>query len=611
MVSIHRKTEITIKYLKIHNIQQTLTMRKPIYFILFLFCLTQPAISQDYNNMPQDSIIVKALRDELYRNLNKLESKDAGKPFFISYSYLKGSVTQASALLGAVLSSDEYPVTDWTLRLMMGNYNINDENFEDRYTQQDEKQEYQVGAPMEADYWGIRKMYWWNTSNVFRSAAQNYKNKLAALKDKPIQSEEEKMPDYTQTAPIKRYTSNSSEEISKQEAEVFVRNLSSVFKEYKDVHRSNASIFVYNATAYIINTEGTELMIPINLVYAYITASVYSEKGDDLSESITFFGNKFSDLPSVDSMKRAANTLANYLKELKNAEKVKENYTGPVLLYDDAAANLLASGLFAGNTPLFAYRKPLVNDISKEMTPKDNNSIESRIDKKIIAKDLSVKALPELKAYNGVKLLGSFDIDSEGVVPSKEINLVEKGILKGLLSGRVPSKKSPVSNGHNRIGISRGGFYSSIGPGIIEITSDNAKSEADLKKQMSALAQDNGLDYVFIIRPLFHGNNCYSPLNYYRYDINTGKETLVHPMSVADISLNTLNKIDGAGKTMFVKNALFQGENFSNDFSSSGLFTSFIVPSSLLVREIELMAPADYGNTDLPILENPVSELNK
>lgn len=596
--------------LKNYNIQQFPIMRKLLYFILFLFCLTQHAISQDYNNMPQDSIIVKALRDELYRNLNKLESKDAGKPFFISYSYLKGSVTQASALLGAVLSSDEYPVTDWTLRLMMGNYNINDENFEDRYTQQDEKQEYQISAPMEADYWGIRKMYWWNTSNVFRSAAQNYKNKLAALKDKPIQSEEEKMPDYTQAAPIKRYIRNTTEEISKREAEVFVRNLSSVFKEHKDVHRSNASLYVYNATAYIINTEGTELMIPINLVYAYISASVYSEKGDDLSESITFFGNKFSDLPSVDSMKRAANTLANYLKELKNAEKVKENYTGPVLLYDDAAANLLASGLFAGNTPLFAYRKPLVNDISKEMTPKDNNSIESRMDKKIIAKDLSVKALPELKAYNGVKLLGSFDIDSEGVVPSKEINLVEKGILKGLLSGRVPSKKSPVSNGHNRIGISRGGFYSSIGPGIIEITSDNAKSEADLKKQMSALAQDNGLDYVFIIKPLFHGNNCYSPLNYYKYDMNTGKETLVRPMTVADISLNTLNKIDGAGKGMFVKNAIFQGENFSNDFSSRGLLTSFIVPSSLLVREIELMAPADYGNTDLPILENPVSELN-
>lgn len=586
-------------------------MRKLIYFILFLFCLTQPAISQDYNNMPHDSIIVKALRDEIYRNLNKLESKDAGKPFFISYSYLKGSVTQASALLGAVLSSDEYPVTDWTLRLMMGNYNINDENFEDRYTQQDEKQEYQISAPMEADYWGIRKMYWWNTSNVFRSAAQNYKNKLAALKDKPIQSEEEKMPDYTQAAPIKRYIRNTTEEISKREAEVFVRNLSSVFKEHKDVHRSIASLYVYNATAYIINTEGTELMIPINLVYAYISASVYSEKGDDLGESITFFGNKFSDLPSVDSMKRAANTLANYLQELKNAEKVKENYTGPVLLHDDAAANLLASGLFAGNTPLLAYRKPLVNDISKEMTPKDNNSIESRMDKKIIAKDLSVKALPELKDYNGVKLLGSFDIDSEGIVPSKEINLVEKGILKGLLSGRVPSKKSQVSNGHNRIGISRGGFYSSIGPGIIEITSDNAKSEAELKKQITELAQDNGLDYVFIIRPLFHGNNCYSPLNYYQYDINTGKETLVRPMSVADISLNTLNKIDGAGKTIFVKNAIFQGENFSNDFSSRGLFTSFIVPSSLLVREIELMAPADYGNTDLPILENPVSELNK
>lgn len=561
--------------------------------------------------MPKDSVIIKALRDEINRNLNKLESKEAGKPFFISYGYLQGKVTHASALLGSLLSSDEYPVTDWTLRLMMGNYNINDENFEDRYTQQDEKQEYQVKAPLEPDYWGLRKMFWWNTSNVFRSAAQNYKNKLAALKDKPIQSEEEKMPDYTQAAPVKRYTINPPEEISKQTAESFVRNLSSVFKEYKDVHRSIASLYIYNATVYIINTEGTELMIPINFVYAIISASVYSEKGDDLSEAITYFGNKFSDLPSPDSLKKAANTLADYLKELKNAEKVKENYTGPVHLYDDAAANFLASALFAGNTPLVAYRKPLVNDISKEMTPKDNNSIESRMDKKIIAKDLSIKALPQLKTYNGVNLFGSFDIDCEGIVPSKEINLVEKGILKGLLSGRVPSKKSPMSNGHNRLGISEGGFYSTIGPGIIEVTSDNPKSEAELKNQMAELAQDNGLEYVFIIKPLFKGNNCYSPLSYYQYDIKTGKEKLVRPMFINDISLNILNKIDGAGKSMFVKNAVFQGENFSNDFSGRGLFTSFIVPSSILIREIELQAPADYGNTDLPILENPVSEINK
>ncbi|HEX2933760.1 MAG TPA: metallopeptidase TldD-related protein [Bacteroidales bacterium] len=586
-------------------------MKKLSFFILLLFSLTQTANSQSYNDMPKDSIVIKALRDELYRNLNRLESKDAGKPFFISYSYLQGKVVQASALLGSLISSDEYPVTDWTLRLMMGNYNINDENFEDRYTQQDEKQEYQVKPPLEPDYWGLRRMFWWNTSNVFRSAAQNYKSKLAALKDKPIRSEEEKMPDYTQATPIKRFEKSINEEVSKQEAEAFVRNLSLVFKGYKDVHRSNASLYIYNATVYIMNTEGTELMIPINFVYANISASVYTEKGDDLSESITFFGNKFSDLPSADSIKSAANMLANYLNELKKAETIKENYSGPVLLYDDAAANLLASGLFGGNMPLIAYRKPLVNDISKEMTPKDNNSIESRMDKKIIAKDLSVKALPQLKTYNGVNLFGSFDIDNEGIVPAKEVNLVEKGILKGLLSGRVPSKKSPGSNGHNRLGIAGGGFYTTIGPGIIEVTSDNTKNEADLKKQAAELAQDNGLEYVFIIRPLFRGNNCYSPLNYYQYDINTGKEKLVRPMSIDNISLNTLNKIDGAGKSMFVKNAVFQGENFSNDFSGRGLFTSFIVPSSLLIREIELQAPADYGNTDLPILENPVSELNK
>jgi hypothetical protein len=582
---------------------------KTIYALLLLISLPRIALSQDYSAMPKDSIVVKALRDELYRNLSMLESKDAGKPFFISYTYSDGQVTEASALLGALLSSGNYPVSDWNLRLMMGNYNINDENFEDRYSQESETQEIRIKPPIEPDYWNIRKMFWWNTGNIFRSASQNYKNKLAALKDKPIQSEDEKMPDYQQSNPIKLFQTNTSTVISKIKAENYVRDLSSVFKSLKNVHSSNVSLYTISANVYVVNTEGTELKIPINLSYIHVSSSIYDDKGNELSESLTFFSKHFNELPPIDTIKNASRTLTKYLSDLKKSDKITEDYTGPVLVYNDAAANILASGLFSGSTALKAYRKPLVNDLSKEMAPIENNSIESKIDRKVISKDLSIKALPHLDSFNGINLEGSFEVDAEGIVPPDEIDLVEKGILKTLLSGRVPSKKCPVSNGHNRIAISGNNFYSAISPGVIKINSANMHSDEELRNQIIEIALDNGLDHVYIIKPIFSMNNCNGPLGYYQFDINTKKEKLVRPLSINGINLYTLNKISGSGNKTFVKNMLFENNGFSDTYTTSGVYASFIVPNALLIKEIELQAPEEYGNTDVPIFPNAVSEL--
>lgn len=573
--------------------------------LLFLLSFIFQVTSQETNQNKADSIILRALNDELYRNLNELSDKESGKPFYISYIYLDGEVTQASAILGTLRYSDKFKTSSWNIRLMMGDYNINDENFQDNFSKdQNENAAFYRQPPIESDYMGIRNTFWWNTSQVFRSASKTYKSKLTALKNKPITEEEELLPDYTEATPVRIHRSDNQVSMQKEELEFYVKNISSVFKEFKDVYISSVSAYSFNSTVYIVNTEGSEIRIPLKIALADVSANVYSAKGEVLRNSLSFISPDYSELPPADTIKNAARVLANYLINLKKAEIISETYTGPVLFHDDGVARIFSDCLFEQGNPLIANREPLINSLSKSMIPKNTYSRETRLDKRIISKDISVRALPHLTAYNGTPLMGSFEVDAECIVPPEEILLISKGVLKTMLSDRIPTKNIKHSNGHNRIGLSYGGFNTGMAPGVIVVESENRKQTSDLKQQMIEIARDKGLDYVIVVKPLL-GGECISPLCFYKFDINTNNEELIYNMSFPMFDIKTLNKIVGTGEGTFVNNMVFNGRNIRNQSGKNGFPASFIVPDALLIEEMELNPEFPNSDLDLPFYDYP------
>jgi hypothetical protein len=205
-----------------------------------------------------------------------------------------------------------------------------------------------------------------------------------------------------------------------------------------------------------------------------------------------------------------------------------EEYYGPVLMAHQAISNAFLSGLFGTDNSLIASREPLVYNMKKSMVPREKTAFETRLDKRILSKDLSVTALPVLEEYNGIALMGNVKVDAEGVLPPEEIVLVQNGVLKNLLSDRVPTPKVLQSNGHHRIGVRMGGFTFQTAPSVIKVSTTSPYSHADLKKQLINLAREKGLEYAYILRPLIASAN-YSPLCYYRLELQTGEEKLVRP----------------------------------------------------------------------------------
>ena len=170
--------------------------------MVLLCCLFSfKANGQEISQGERDSIFITALRDELKRSLAGLEDAEAGKPFFISYSLLNGVMTNSEAVMGSLTESSSDDVGDWYLRLMMGSYDAMMKISLIPWPVRTRPSRIQIACPVEPDYWGIRKAFWWNTDNVFRSAVKNYKNKLRALKEFPLDEETEKLPDYTRAEP--------------------------------------------------------------------------------------------------------------------------------------------------------------------------------------------------------------------------------------------------------------------------------------------------------------------------------------------------------------------------------------------------------------------------
>ena len=73
--------------------------RMSVLPLLFLLCWP-PA-------QAQESVLLKAMRDEMGRAMEDLQLGGMDKPYFVSYSVLESTSVRASAVLGAIASSRE------------------------------------------------------------------------------------------------------------------------------------------------------------------------------------------------------------------------------------------------------------------------------------------------------------------------------------------------------------------------------------------------------------------------------------------------------------------------------------------------------------------------
>ncbi|MFH1320568.1 MAG: metallopeptidase TldD-related protein [Bacteroidota bacterium] len=583
-------------------------------------------------------IIKKAMKGELSRNMEKLTIENLKSPFFISYTVSDAKTLYISSTLGAIISSEQIPYRKQQVRVMVGDYKRNNENFVDMNSMW--SYSFSESIPLDDEYYGIRRSFWKTTDSKYKSAAETYEGKISAINQQNLSEEDASLDDFNKAPEVKLNIPDVAFKFDKRKWENTAKELSGIFNDYSGIFSSNVSIFLYHADVYFLNSEETETKYPVTLSAIRVIGQTQAEDGEPLYDHLLYYGVTPEDLPSKEEMKIKVKAMADKLVEIRNAPVFDDSYSGPVLFEGQAVAEIFAQKFFSGNTGLIAKRKPILSQpqMASMMGATLENPIESRMNKKIISRDLTIKATPKLKKFEEKNLIGNFEVDAEGVIPEEELMLVEDGVLKNLLNGRTPTPKVKNSNGHKRIVLQSGGIASDIGPGVISVSTSNGISKNELKKKLIDAAKEEDLDYAFIIRKFECPNSGIEkkgeqsmffsygsgneqkatisrPLYVYKVSIKNGNEELVRTVELESLSIKSLKRILAATGKQFAYNTVLNGDNTSgyswyqsDRWSLNGIPASFIVPEAILFEELDIQTEKRAVTSKLPVLDNPVGK---
>lgn len=516
----------------------------------FNFCLGQ-----------SPDIIKRAMRDELNRSMKELSYQDYQKPFFISYTLKDSKAFTAMAMLGALARSSDLPSKQTSVRVLVGGYDFNDESLDDNLYSSPSGNE--VPVPLVDDYFGIRRTFWGSTDEVYKSAAKQFEKNRSILKEQNKKLEEIPHRYLAKVPSVQINQPPLVTDVNQQALENLVKKLSAVFKTYPSIEISRAMLSFRRETTYFVNSEGTETQTFTSVATLEVIAQSNTEKGEPLFNQLSFNAPTPDQLPAVEVLIKNVRAMADDLMAQRTTKALEEEYTGPALLLGLPVAEFISGGLFTREGLMAS------NNIGNPDGYRfdSNFSLDEKIGRKVVSEGLTVAALPKLKKFGDVHLLGAFEVDDEGVSPPEEIVLVENGILKNLLNDRTITRADQIPNGH------------SAGPGVISVKFNNSFTESELKAKLIEQAKAEGLDFAIIIRDasMIRLGGLH---NVYKVSVKDGKEELLRNAFQENSGLKILKKISGATSEVQAYNLLQGGQNPS--------WVSWIVPAGLLLDGVEL-----------------------
>ncbi|MDR0833004.1 MAG: hypothetical protein LBN93_02285 [Candidatus Symbiothrix sp.] len=524
-----------------------------------------------------DEIIFRALKAEVNRGLDSLKMNGLTAPFFISYTI--GDLRQLTVIAnqGSLVGSDVNEKRTAGTRMLLGDYQCSDENFQG--STGGSAAGFDGSPTLENDELAIRHTIWQDLDAIYKRAAETYEQKIATIKQLNIPAKDLELPDWDKT-PVVQFPIGAALLVAQSPAgtlpatpndksryETYTKQVSEVFKDYPEILDGMFSLHLSESTAYFYNTEGTEFRYPIAFVSAQAVVKGHTDEGESLNAGFELLFANPDELPSVADMQAKCRETAQKFIELLRAPKLKESYSGPVLFESKAVPSTVYSNFMWGDVSLVAERKPLTSSGFSY----GGNDIEEMMNKRITAREISIEDLTGTPEYNGQRLLGYAPIDAEGVVPPAKTVLVENGILKTLLNGRVPTPKVPHSNGHALFTTS---LSSETGSGVFRFSDTRTKSNADLKKELLTRAKEEGYDYAYVVRKFDS-----APEELYQVSVADGTEKRVRAAEIKNINSQIFKKIIAVSDKEGIENTLF-GRSI----------VSIIAPEAILFEEMQIQS---------------------
>ena len=548
--------------------------RTPLRFLFLLAVsgLSGPAATYAQETLPDNDVLMRAMVDELERSMNELVLEDLPRPYFIQFRAEDRLSYTMSAAYGGLLESSTRRTRPFRSRVRVGSHDLDNTNA-------GRGGGMRVSLPLDDDYAAIRHTIWRATDADYKNAVEALTRKTAYLKDKTI---EDRPADFTPAEPVHLLGPSAKLGLDRPVWEKSIELLSARFKEHPRIRDSVVELHAAAANNLIVNSEGTRFRKGDTGVYIEVDAEIQAEDGMLLSDRLRYLGEQTDQLPPVEQMLTDIDEMCAKLVRLAEAPQL-DQYTGPVLFEPVAAAKVFEA-LFAD--AICARPVPLGRGGGW-----GSASLEKKLGLRVLPRSFQAYDDPGSEWFEEVLLAGSYEYDDEAV-PVSRVSVVEKGVLKGLVASRAPTKKVKKTTGHGR-SAGLGDARATIG--CLYLSDDHGLSAGELHDELIQTARDEGLEYglrIAAMRPGGYGN-LGSPIYAYKVHVENGREELVRGLEFLPVETRALKRILAAGTERKAYNSIV------------GVGRSIVCPA-ILLEELDLKKFAEEFDKP-PILKSPAT----
>ena len=514
--------------------------------------------------------LLEALLTELERSKAQLKMDQVQAPYYIEYRVNDMDDFNAEAAFGAVRESQRSHLRVLRVVVRIGDY----------------KQDSYYGRkglgsasylPLDNDPIALRRQIWLLTDEAYKSAADGYAEKLSALKQ--FATDTDPVADFAHAPVVSAIGETVSMNVDANEWSQTLQEITNLYRQYPDVQSVTASARFTAVNEYLVNSEGTIVRQGRTTATVMIGGSTQAADGMRLGRSPFWTEQRPQNLPSREELLKETRKTLETLQALRQAPIVEESYRGPVLFSPDAANDIMAE-LIGKNVLGF---KPQLGRPNRT-----TGAFATSYKTRVLPKFITVVDDPTMKSFAGKTLLGSYDVDSEGV-KAQPVTVAGQGMLENYLVSRQPLKDFPSSNGHGRA-VPGGAPQPSLG--VLLVKSSEPESSKALSEKLKQLAGDQNKPYAYRVETLAGS----APRLLYRVYANDGHEELVRGAVFNELDVRALrNDLSALGDDPLVSNRM------------TGLPQTIICPS-LLFDELEVKR-ADTTKEKLP--EYPAPELKR
>jgi hypothetical protein len=563
--------------------------------------------------------VMRAMKEELARSLDRLRLEEMERPYFIAYRVEESQAARVSAVFGSLVSRRRQHESWLTVEVRVGSPEFDNTNLFSLPARATGLSGGHGGIsllPLDTDIREIRRQIWLATDEAYKQALEHLARKRAAMANK---KRAEEIPDFSREEPVRMDEDVPLFFPPQEKLEDRARKLSGVFRELPGVLISRVGIHASLTTTRYLNSEGTSFVRAAPQAGVVALAMTQATDGMPLQDFVTAYARRFDDLPGTKKLAGEIRAMGERLARLQEAPLL-ERYNGPVLFEGQAAAELFAQVLAPR---LLASRQPISDDPRLSgMLAREGDSFAHRIGGRVTARMLGVIDNPTLAEFEGQPLHGGYRIDDQGVA-AMETRLIERGILKTLLSGRTPVPGVPRSSASYR----HGGLM----PGNMLVSAGDGLDREALVAELLLLAEERELEYALVVRrlmnPLVRPAAHRDPARFFfvasrrngevaavieAYKVfPDGREELVRNVEVPGLGPAAFKEIVAVSKRPTVHTSLFRPRALAGPFGghrgaalqSADPVVSWVVPA-LLFDDMTLKKPGgDIPNP--PALPHP------